>query len=237
MTVATTRTRRFRIDQIVTAAYRLAGLLNEHQAPNTAQKNAAYDLLETMLKENQVTGLFAREIVFETITLTAGTNEYNLSESTFDVIADGMYIDAAESDPDHAAAEMVVTQIDREQRQTIQAKNASAIPTMFYVDRTADTVKVWLWPIPNEAGRVRFQVHRFVADSFDGNATPDLEVFWEQWEIWELAHQLATAASLSMDRILHLQTVAEKKLMLCRAYANPRGSQQAYADHPTPWSN
>lgn len=237
MTVASTRTRRLKIDQIVTAAYRLAGLLNEHQTPDVAKKNAAYDLLETMLKLNQVTGLFAREVVFETITLTSGTNEYNLSENTFDVIADGMYIEASDPDPTKARAEMVVTQIDREQRQTIQAKNATAVPTMFYVDRTADIVKVWLWPIPNEAGRIRFQVHRFVADSFDGNATPDLEVYWEQWEIWELAHQLATANSLNMTRILHLKGKADELLMVCRAAANPNGSQQAYADHVTPWSN
>lgn len=236
MTIATTRTRRLKIDQIVTAAYRLAGLLNEAQEANAAKRNAAYTLLETALEENQVTGLFARCIVFELIQLVAGTNVYSLDASTFDVIGDGMYIEASDPDPEHATTELVVTQIDREQRQTIQAKNATAFPTMFYTDRTADIVQVWLWPIPNEAGRIRFQVHRRVTDSYDGNATADVEPFWQQWMIWELAHQLATANSLNMARILHLKATAQEKLMFCRAYANPRGSQQAYVDHPTPWS-
>lgn len=237
MTIATSRTRRLTIDHIVLTAYRLAGLLNENQEAPLVKRLAAYTLLETIVDENQIYGLYAREITFETIVLTTGEDEYDLDETTFDVISDAMYIPADASDPDHADGETVVAQIDRESWQRLSAKGATSIPTQFYTDRTNDTaVKVKLWPIPNENGRIRFQVHRLAADNNDGGKTLDLERFWSQFIIWELAHQLATSNSLSMDRILHLQQTAQAKLLACRAYANPRGSQQGYLDHSTGWN-
>lgn len=236
MTIAATRTRRLTIDNIVLTAYRVAGLVNEGQQASAAKRLAAYTLLETIVDENQIYGLYAREIVFETLLLTAGEDEYALSDDAFDVISDGMYIPANDPDPEHATAEMLVVQIDRESWQRISAKSSVSYPTQFYTDRTSDTLRVKLWPIPSEAGRIRFQVHRLTADNNDGGATPDLERFWVQFLIWELAHQLATSNSLSLERILHLQQTAAAKLLICRAYANPRGSQQAYLDHSTGWN-
>lgn len=238
MAVGTNRTRRLTIDNIVLAAYRLAGLINEHGATNTAKRDVAYTLLESIVDENQIYGLYAREIVFETILLTADVTEYALSENTFDVIGDAMYIPASAADITRAEGETVIQQIDRDGWQKLSSKAAeSSVPSLFYCDRTNDAnVKVVLWPVPTEAGHVRLQSHRLAADNFEGGRTPDLERFWNQFLIWELAHQLAVSNSMDPMRINHLSTTASAKLLMARSYANPRGSQQATIDHPTPWS-
>lgn len=237
MTVGTTRTRKLTINNIVTAAYRMAGLLNVHQSPNTAQRDAAYTLLETIVDENQIYGLYARDVVFELVELAVDETEYALSTSTFDVIGDGMYIPASVADVERAEGETVVKQIDRDEWQKLSSKGAeSSVPSLFYCDRTDDTaVKIVVWPVPTEAGHVRVQAHRLAADNFEGEKTPDLERHWNQFLIWELGGQLAISNSMREQGIL-LKTEAQRKLLMARAYANPRGSQQAYVDHRTPWS-
>lgn len=236
MTINTSRTREFTIGSLATMAYRLAGLLNEHQSLTEAKSVAARDLLETILDELQTHGLYARTVTFERVALAANANELTFPAYVFDVIGDAMHIDATEPNPDRATSEFVVSQIDRDTRQKVSSKAATGNPTMFYADRTGELVKAWVWPTPDASCFLRFQVHRMTADSNDATKTPDVERFWVQHLLWELAHQLAVSNSMSMPRIAHLATMAEKKLMAARAYANPRGSQQAVLDHRTAWS-
>lgn len=238
MTVGTTRTRRLTIDNIVLAAYRLAGLLNVHQGTNQAQRDAAYTLLETIVDENQIYGLYARDIVFELVELEADVTSYALATDTFDVIGDGMYIPASVADIERAEGETVVKQIDRDEWQKLSSKGAeSSVPTLLYVDRTNDeAVQIKVWPVPTEAGHIRIQSHRLAADNFEGEKTPDLERHWNQFLIWELGHQLAMSNSVTITTIAHLSQTAQAKLLMARSYANPRGSQQAWVDHRTPWS-
>lgn len=237
MAISSSRTRELTIGQIVLMAYRKAGLKNVHQSVSTVEFAAASDLLDTIIdSEIETRGLYARAVTFELVQLAADVREYELPAYVFDVIDKGMYIAASEADPEAATAEFVVEQVDRDTRQTVGSKSATGTPTMFYTDRTVSPIKVWLWPIPEEAGRIRFQVHRMSADSNDSTKTPDVERFWAQYLIYELAHQLAEDNSISGAKVMRLATLAQQKLQTARAYANPRGSIQLYPDHPTAWS-
>lgn len=236
MTISSTRTRELSIDKIVLLAYRHAGLLNETQGASETKKAAARDVLETIVDELQIKGLYARSIVFETVQLTTGSENATLSTNVFDVIDAGAYISATDPDPTHAQGETVVQQIDRAEWQRISDKGATGRPALFYTDRTVFPVKVVVWPLPDEAGLIRFQVHRLGADVENGAATPDLERFWAQYLIWELAHQLALANSINPVKVQYLGSVAAAKLVECRAYANPRTSQQMYVDHRQGWT-
>lgn len=235
MTINSSRTTEFDVGQIVLMGYRMAGLLNEHQPLNSAQTNAGKALLETIVKHLQVYGITARAVTFEVVTVTAGTREYTLSADVFDVLGTASWIDAGE-DPAAADGEMTVTMMDRETRQRIGSKAATGSVSLFYSDRTVVPNKVWLWPIPADSGYLRFQVHRLSADSTDTTKTPDLERYWAQYLIWELAYQLATANSLAPERLLLLKNEAKEKLVACKAYARPRGAFVMGIVHPTGWS-
>jgi len=236
MTIATTRTNEFDIGQIVLMGYRRAGLVNVHQGLNAAQLNAGKALLETVIKELEIYGVAARWGVLERITVTAGANTYLLDSSTLDVRGSAVWIDGDDPDPDNPQVVLPMTSVDEERRQVIGSEAAEGQPTLFYVDKTTVPISVWIWPTPVDGGYIRFQSRRLAADNLDTTKTPDLERYWAQYLIWELGHQLAVDSSLEMTRILHLAGVAEKKLTMCRAYSNPRGSFQIGLDHSTGWS-
>lgn len=235
MTIATTRTRELEVGHLVTMAYRLAGLLNEHQACPEVKAIAGRDLLETIMKHLQVYGVFARAVTLSNITLVSGTNTYNLPTDVFDVFGSAVHIESGD-DPDNPEHVFAMRPVSREERQLLAAQAATGPPSLFYVDKTTVPNSVWLYPTPNEAGYVRFQTHRLAADSNNATATPDLERYWAQYLIWELAYQLAMANSLPIERVAMLRADAKEKLTMCRAYATPRGSFQIGLDHATGWS-
>lgn len=235
MTISTSRTNEFDIGQVVLMGYRMAGLLNEHQDVSAPKLAAGKVLLETIIKHLQVYGITARAVVLETVAITSGINTYSLSSDAFDVVDSAVHIDASE-DPDNPVSALMMSMIDRERRQTISNEAAEGVPTLFYVDRTTVPASIWIWPTPQDDGYVRLQIHRLAADSLDTTKTPDLERFWAQYLIWELAHQLAVSNSLDPVRIAHLASQAQAKLIACKAYASPRGAQQLPINHPTAWS-
>lgn len=234
MTIASTRTQELDIGQLILMGYRKAGLLNENQEANAAKLSAGKMLLETIVKELQIYGIYAKSVVLETVTLVAGTRTYALSANTFDVLATAVHI-ASTDNVNNPQSALALTAIDREQRQTVSNESATGVPTTFYVDRTVTPITVWIWPVPAAAGWIRFQSHRLAADNFDTTKTIDLERYWAQYIIWELGSQLAADNSM-LEKAAYCDAIAQRKLTMCRAYSNPRGSFQIQMDHPTGWT-
>lgn len=241
MTIQSTVGRELSVNDIVRRAYQLAGLMPAEQGtsgPTWAQKaSLGRDLLETILDELQVEGVFARSVNFTSVSLTAEVYEYTLPDTVFDCSGDGSYIPASASDLTRADGETPVKQIDRETWQRMSSKAATGRPVMFWVDRSVFPVVVRMWPQPDEAGTVRFQTFRLLADTTDGNATVDLERYWSQYLLWELAHQLASAASQPDGKCMRLAATAKDKLEKCKTYAAQSVPNQIYLDHRTSWSH
>lgn len=239
MAVATTSTRELDVTQICLAAYKLAGLMpNEAGAAGVQWDRRtpfAKDLLQTILDELSSEGVFARAVSFLNLTLVSGTYIYSLPASVFDVIENGAYIAASETDITKASSETPVVQRDRETWQTMSAKAAASRPVIFFTDRDANPIQVRLWPIPDEAATIRFQCHRLLADVTDGNATVDLERFWQQYLMWELAHQLAVSAN-KLEHAQYLSAQAATKKERAKAQANQGTSSYMYLDHETAWN-
>lgn len=240
MTISASAGYELTIDKLVRRAYQIAGLMPAEQgmAGQTwnARADLGRDLLGTILDEIQTDGAFRRSVSFTTVTLTAGTYIYTLPATVFDVLGDGAYISAAETDLTKANAETPVIQKDRETWQRMSAKSATGIPTMFFVDPSVFPVQVYFWLIPREAGHVRLQTYRLLANVTQGANTIDIERYWHQFLIWELAHQLASAHSQSEEKCMRLAATAQQKRERARAYANAHVPNQMFIDHPTPWS-
>jgi hypothetical protein len=233
LTIATTTTNELTIDSIARMAYMHAGLLEVHQSADEARKSYARTLLDTIVKELEVEGLFAKSISFETITLESGTFVYTMPSDCLDVVGIGMYI--APGQPlTSAASELPVKDILRDQWQTIATKDSQSYPLMYYCHRVPAVPEVWLWPTPGpseDGGLVRFQVHRLRADATDGSKTVDYERYWTQYFIWELAHQLSVGSGKALDRCQYLAGQAMQKKRMAKMYSAQRPDTQVVLGH------
>lgn len=242
MTVASTTTRELTIGTIVKRSLQLAGLLSAQQDPQVDDAALGRDLLEALIDNLQTEGIFARSVKFRDVSLTVGVYRYTLTQDVLDVIGDGMYIMAGETDATKADGETVVKQIRREEWHRLSTKAAQGRPTLFYCHRELSSVQVWFWPIPADApvsgipAKVRLQLHRLLADNNDANATPDLQRYWVSYMQWQLAHDLGSAKGLPIERLAYMAGQAKSYLDKCRGYANQRPGARAYIDHRTPWS-
>lgn len=224
MTISTTRTEEFTIDEVVTAAYRLAGLVNEAQTPSLPKLAAGRRTMQFVLQELEAEGLFARTTVFQYVQCVSGTQSYALDSSVVNVIG-AWYIPAGQTDTT-SASDAVMTAIAQEEWANISPKDGSGDPTQYWLDRS--TMTLWLDPIPDEAGRVRCRVQQLRASSLDGSATPDVERFWVGYLRWKVAHDLAVANSRNLSTCAYLAQQAEEAYRKARDAARPRLDNQFY---------
>ena len=240
MTVATTSTFEFSIDQIVRHAYFLASLANDYQTVPDAQMARGRTALEIILKSGQTEGLFARKIEFYTLTpLVATTYKYTLPANIFDTVGDGMYIDPSNTDLERATSETPVVLKTREEWHRLSAKSTATRPTSYFPHRTGAQVQVWIWPIPSTSeagGAIRFQTHQLRADSTGGASTPDVERYWTDFLSHRLAHDLALGGGISVQRLGYIRSLYEDKMKRCKAFSTQGAHQQAVLSHPTGWS-
>lgn len=238
MTVSTDRGTAMTIDAIVLTAYQLAGLLPVTATLDTARGAFGRTLLNTILSEMATDGVSARWTDFYNLTLVSGTYKYSMPEYVVSVLGNGAYIDASETDITQAASEFAVTEISREEWQAIGTKSTTGWTSYYYQhEGPSDYItQVYLWPIPDEAATIRFQVQVQPYDSLTGSATLDLKTYWMQYIFWELGQQLAMAASLPEQRVSQLKARSRETREKARGLAAGAMPGQMTMDHQTPWS-
>ena len=241
MTLSPTRGTELTIAQVVLRSYQLAGLMNTGQGTSdptwTTKLSFGKDMLQSLLASLQNEGIFSRQTIFYYLPLTAptspteGTYIYAFPPTVFDVVGTGMYIDTTNTDVTQATGETPVLQKDRDTWQRMSSKAAQARPILYYCDRTVFPVQVYLWPVPSEAGTIRFQVIQLPTDSADGNATLDLERYWMDFVLWELSSRLAIAHSLPADRVAVLGAQAVSAKVTAKSYSHQHVAGQAHVMH------
>ena len=236
MTENSQSTYEFSISQLVTNAYKLAGLINYGQELD--EKRAAYGRLELegMLKHLEAQGLQVRVLQFVEVQLYQGTDRYILDENILDVIGDAMYIPADQTaDTEHAMGETQIRLISMDRWQKLSTKASEGRPVLIYPHRAGAQVEIRLWPIPQEDGVARLQCQLLYPNATNGNNTPGLERPWYQALKYGLAHELALANSKSLERVSYLRGQYEGLLKDCKGFSNQRGSVQFRLDHASRW--
>lgn len=238
MTIATGRVRELDIAKICQRSYQLTGLANESQNISSDKLSFAKDIIETILDDLEADGLRARAVAFEVLTLVAGQSAYVLEADVIDVVGEIMYIPPGTLDLNHAAGEVPLISISREDWQLQTAKDMTGRPLQYYAHRAASPVELRIWPTPttSDLGSLRMQVHRLAADSNDAAKTLDLERYWSLYIIWELAHHLAMANSLNMGRVQYFEGIAQKHLDKCKSYSAQKAPARFVAAHRTGWN-
>lgn len=231
MTVMTTNTRELDINTLVLTAYQYAGIMNEMQTAQGPQWDArsAYGRrqLEIMIDGLAAKGIFERSITLTDVTVTAGSVSTELPADTVDVRGAGMFaLDSSTDTPlrPWTRAEYFENPI----------KTDTGTPSHFYVQRTAPML-LFLWPVPDADCTVRLQRQVLTFDNSAGASTVDLERYWTDYLVHELAARVALTNGLPLDRVTMLQAKATAAETAARAKSSGQLSNQIVVNHPGPY--
>lgn len=234
MAVATADSPRLTIDQLVLLSYQKAGLLDVGAGGTdpgwSAQRAHGRQLLGVIVNHLSTLGPMARQVVFYELMLVDGTSEYAMPEGTLMVLSDAMYLPPSSTPP---GAETMIKEMTRDEWASISSKESEGRPTRFFADRGATTYQttVKLWPVPQEAATVRFQIQRVWRSTSDGAATVDLDEHWMAYLSAQLAHDLALTNSLPLDRIAYLGRIATAAKDMSVMHSNQRPQPRMTIGH------
>ena len=239
MTVATTQTYAPTIDVIIKQAMVVTGLMNTAHSIShprwAADAQSCRQHLEDVLDALPARGSILREVRFTEQTLTADDYTYTLDQSIIDVLGNAMYIPASETDTAKASGEQLVTQMSMSEWNQQSDKSSTGTPQRFFAYRAGPVIELRLWPIPDEAGTLRFQAHRRSADNQDGSKTPDLEPYWRTY--LKLAVGALFAADNGLDaKSDSLEMKAERALRFALNKGQSRIAPVIAVSHKTGWS-
>lgn len=233
MTISSTRTSELSIAQLVTVAYRRAGLLEVHQSLEPAMMRIGQEELQLVCDAMETRGLTSRSTEMLELAITTPTSSYELPSYVLSVVNNAMFIPATSTNP--AAVEYIVRQMSREEWQTLTDKAVTSLTSSYFHRRDVVPNTIELWPRPDVDGTLRVQVQRLRADTNDGSKTVDFERYWSQALIYQLAGQLAMNASMT-DKAITFFGLAEKEIERCMGNAREQASFQITFAHTSGWS-
>lgn len=215
MAVNATDTRELNIGRLIQVAYQQAGLLDLNMGLTTEMEVFGQDKLEIITDALVTEGAFVRNVDFYDLTTVASTSEYTLPSNMLDLLDTASYQPASGS-----GSETVLKKISRDEWIRIGNKTSTGRPNLYYAHRKAVPLQVRLWPVPDEAGTVKFQYHKLSADSNDSTKTPDAGRHWNDYFVFRMAHDMVLAAGLPIQRVGYFWSKAERALQKAKDYSN-----------------
>lgn len=224
MTISTVPASRISINQLGLLAYKRAGIVPVEArlsgANMTPKLEHARQVLDLIMDSLAAKGFVARTSGFYDLPLVAGEPYYSLPEDILDVHGEAMFVPEDSPDTKHTSGELVCKQIDQMTWSTLTTKGSvSTRPQLYAVFRHAATVGLRFWPVPSEAGTMRLRTTRLFGGSGDGQKSADLERFWYDALVWQLAWYLAVDSSMPPAQLQLLSSVAEAKTAECLRFS------------------
>lgn len=218
------------VGEVITDAYGLSGLMNEHQTPNAVQNTRAMRFLRATLSRLQAKGIYVRAMDFSTVTLTSGTASYTAATGTLDYIGDAVFRASTGS------TDIVVRPILEDEYHRLSNKTSTGTPRLYYAHRVTDPLTVYLWPVPDQTNStVKFQRHKLLDNVQSTTDTFGIEQHWSEYLQWDLAHKLANAGSLTVEVRGYIRGERDRAYKDASGYSRQRGPTQIHLDHGTPW--
>lgn len=233
MTVSTTRSNAFSIAQLVTVAYRRAGLLEMHQGLDPTMFAIGQQELQLVCDALETRGLTSRSTELLELTVTTPTSSYPLPDYCLSVVSNAMFIPTGSGNP--AATEYIVRQMSQEEWQTLTDKAVTSLTSSYFHRRDVIPNTIELWPRPDVSGTLRVQIQRLRADTNEGDKTLDFERYWSQAIIYQLAGNLAMNASMT-DKAITFFGLSEKEIERCMGNAREQAGFQMTIQHSGAWS-
>ncbi len=233
MTAMTTNTRELDIDKLVLTAYQYAGLLNEMQTAQGPQWDArsvyGRNQLEVIVDQLGAEGIFERSMEWYDLSVAAGARATELPGDTVDVRGTAKLIQS-----DLAETLLTLDPLARDGYNELIVPTTGGTPGRFYVSRGVP-MSLYLWPVPESAVTVRIQRQKLSFDNSRGSATVDLERYWMDYLLNELAARLALGSGLSVERAAIYTAKAQAAKLAARSKSSGQLPSRIIVDHPGPW--
>lgn len=195
MTISTNPVPDLQRDQIITASYRLCGMLEAAEVPDADQIAAAATFLSLCLMELQGEGVVLTGKVRSTESLVAETSEYDLDDDVFDVFVDSDDVIGMVVDGD--GKENPVRSVTGAEYQAIGDKTETAEqPTKCFIDKGSSPLTLVFWPVPSSSDYTfRYTAVKFLRNLDTGAQTAEVRRLWIPWLIHRLAYYIALSSS------------------------------------------
>lgn len=230
MAISTNRTYEFNVSQIITLAFKTAAIINIEQSCNPEQLKFGKDQLDLMTQALEADGVFARSTELVLVDLVEDQSEYTLPDDVCDIIENAQLLGDSNDTVNGSYYEAVIRRVRIAEWGRIPNKQIRGIPTMFYDERTPTGIKIHLYPVPLFGAALRFQVQRLRARN-ELAGTPDLERWWADWLVSELAARIATASGFPVGQVQLLQQLADRKYQRCKDKSSQRAPNQMILSH------
>lgn len=218
---------------ILRRALRKAGLLATGQNPTDtdAKVDEAADALKMILASLQDGNVIITTQDFLSLALVAGQGTYTLPTDTLDVIGTAMVVQSA------TAGELPVEPMGPDEWQRITDKTAVGVPRRYYVHKLMTPV-LYLWPKVDTTAvgwTLRYRQERLLKDADTQGVTMDLRRSWTLYLVTAVAHQLAIAAGMDIQRCGYLRAEAKELKAAALGGNRARGPAQMHVQHRGPW--
>ena len=238
MTVAPTNSYTPTIDKIVQRAMVRTGLKSpsdDFSAVHNVDdvRNCREHLQETLMTLI-AEGLTMRFTQFRNLQIVVDQYEYELGTDVMDVVGDMKYIEPGQ-DVTKAESEILVKVMPISHWDMLSAKDATASqPTQVAVYRQGTPLKLRFWPIPAEAGTVRYRAHVQPADSVYGQYDVDLEPYWHEYLTTQVAFKYALDNGLD-EKAMLLATMSTRAKDVALAKSREGTAQYFYPETDYGW--
>lgn len=242
MTISTVPASRVSTNALILLAYKRAGIVPVEArlsgANMTPKLEHGRQVLDLIMDALATKGFVARTSGFYDLPMVAGEPYYSLPEDILDVHGEAMFVPEENPDTKFTSGELVCKQIDQMAWSLMTVKGSiSTRPQLYCVFRHGATVGLRFWPVPSEVGVMRLRTTRLFGGAGDGQKSVDLERFWYDALVWQLAYYLAVDSTMPPATIQMLQGTAEAKITECVKFSfEHTASIQAVVDTPTQWS-
>jgi hypothetical protein len=242
VTISTIPASRVSINTLILLAYKRAGLVpvearlsGANMTPKLEHGRQTLDLIMDSLAAK---GFIARTAGFYDLPMVAGEPYYSLPDDILDVHGEAMFVPDENPDTKFTSGELVCKQIDQMAWALLTVKGSiSTRPQLYCVFRHGATIGLRFWPVPSDPGVMRLRTTRLFGGSGDGQKSADMERFWYDALVWQLAYYLAVDSGMPPATIQMLQMTAEAKVAECVKFSfEHTASIQAVNDHVTQWS-
>lgn len=245
MTVSATSSTYNTIDELILQAYKRSGLIPiDFAIGGDVQWNAKAEhgrqTLNRLVNGLATLGFIDHFVDFFVLDLIAGTPTYDIDpdENILNFVDSGSHIPLINGVEEvETTGETPVKPMSRHRWNTLSSKVAQSTPTLYYLHRNGPDLTIYLWPVPAQASKIRFQIHRLPGSNSIGTNNVDLQRHWDSWITYALAYEFMSDSKLPLEERAICREDRDAELTKLKGYETSNEGPDVIFCHSSPWSN